>query len=636
MRHYFIAAIWAAGLLLSSPLRAEPPTAEIFGNLPEAEMGRISPDGKHLAVVKPYKGYEKVAIIDLTKPDAPPYMVGVQDGLAGNVFWKTNTLLICTFHANFKQKGSKDINAWNRAISADITTQTTTLLMHDAPFLRFNFNTGLIVDRAADDPNHIYIPEQDRWDHIYTLDLYRVDVKTGHAELAMHGNWRTIRFLSDGNGHLVGRIDQDELTNHVFVKDNEVYSYPVKGNLDFEIVGLTPGDNPQFVVEKPTPAGTAGLYSWMPPRGFGDALFSNPAYDIDDVITDEHTGRVIGATYSEDSPRAKYFDPAIQRIQDSLEKAYPGQSVSILSKDDAGATYVILTQGPKNPPVLSLFTTANHQVNIVQEAYSSLKSADLGDVKPYPYKARDGLDIHAYLTLPPGKPPHNLPAVIFPHGGPEARDSIEFDWWAQFMASRGYAVFQPNFRGSAGYGWNFIKAGDGEWAGKVQDDVQDGVKKLIADGIVDPKRVCIVGASYGGYMALAGATFSPDLYACAVSFAGPSDIGRLLYTGTSFDSESSLTWKRRVGADVDRGKMDSQSPINFVERVNKPVLLIHSEKDVTVPIVQSQIENDALKRAHKDVEFVTLQGDDHYLEFGETRIKLLKEIERFLAKNIGN
>ena len=203
------------------------------------------------------------------------------------------------------------------------------------------------------------------------------------------------------------------------------------------------------------------------------------------------------------------------------------------------------------------------------------------------------------------------------------------------MASRGYAVLQPNFRGSSGYGWGFVKAGDGEWAGKVQYDVQDGVKKLIADGIADPKRICIVGASYGGYMALAGATFSPDLYACAISFAGLSDLDRMLYTGTSFESESISIWKRRIGADVDSSKLASQSPANFADRVKAPILLIHSDKDTTVPIEQSKIEEDALKRAGKQVEFVTLEGDDHQLEFPDTRIKLLKEVERFLGAHIG-
>jgi dipeptidyl aminopeptidase/acylaminoacyl peptidase len=225
--------------------------------------------------------------------------------------------------------------------------------------------------------------------------------------------------------------------------------------------------------------------------------------------------------------------------------------------------------------------------------------------------------------------------VIFPHGGPEARDQMRFDWWAQFMASRGYAVLQPNFRGSSGFGESFVRAGDGEWAGKVQFDVQDGVKKLIADGIADPKRICIVGASYGGYMALAGATFSPDLYACAVSYAGAADLDRLLYTGTTFESEAVSIWKRRIGADVDSSKLASESPANFADRVKIPVLLIHSERDTTVPIKQSEIEERALQRAGKQVEFVRLPGDDHYLEFANTRIEMLKKVEAFLAAHIG-
>ena len=149
-------------------------------------------------------------------------------------------------------------------------------------------------------------------------------------------------------------------------------------------------------------------------------------------------------------------------------------------------------------------------------------------MKPYPYKARDGLDIPAYLTLPPGKAPKNLPVVVMPHGGPDYRDYIGFDWMAQFFANRGYAVLQPNFRGSSGYGHKFTEAGLHQWGLKMQDDISDGVKKLIADGIANPKRVCIVGASYGGYAALAGATFTPDLYACAVSFAGISDLPRAI------------------------------------------------------------------------------------------------------------
>jgi len=629
-----LAGAFLSFLLPSSSALAAPPV-EAFGSLPKAEFARLSPDGKHLAVIKPVNGREKVSFFDLTKPDAAPFVVGMPDALAGDVVWKSNDRAICIFHTNLKSKWTKDLNTWSRAISVNPDAQTQVVLMYNAPYFRTNTNVASIADMMANDPNHVYMTELDQFqDEIY-LDLYRVDLTTGRGEMVLHDDKDVIEFLTDGYGQVLGHIDQDsDLTDHVFLGETEAFKYQVKGKTSFELVGVTAGSKPEYAAEGVTPSGKTGLYTWGP-SGYGAALFDNPAYDIGDIITDERNGRVIGATYMDDGPRAVYFDPSMQRIQESLEKDYPGQSVSILSKDDAGATYVILTQGPKNPPILSLFTPANRKASVIDEAYESLKPADLGDVRPYPYKARDGLDIHAYLTLPPGRDPHNLPTVIFPHGGPEGRDEMAFDWWAQFMASRGYAVLQPNFRGSSGYGGHFVLAGDGEWAGKVQYDVQDGVAKLIADGIADPKRICIVGASYGGYMALAGATFSPDLYACAVSFAGLSDLDRMLYTGTTFESETVSIWKRRIGADVDKSKLVSASPANFVDRVKIPILLLHSDKDTTVPIEQSQIENDALKHAGKQVEFITLSGDDHDLEFPDTRIKLLTEIERFLAAHIG-
>jgi dipeptidyl aminopeptidase/acylaminoacyl peptidase len=207
------------------------------------------------------------------------------------------------------------------------------------------------------------------------------------------------------------------------------------------------------------------------------------------------------------------------------------------------------------------------------------------------------------------------------------------------MASRGYAVLQPNFRGSSGYGFAFRHAGYGEWAGKVQNDLADGVQKLIADGIADPKRICIVGASYGGYAALAGATFNPNLYACAISYAGLSDLQLLLsretYVGGD-ESEASSFDEAQIGAKTsETSKLDAMSPYAHADQVKIPILLIHSNKDVTVLIEQSEIENKALLSAGKNVQFITLDGDDHYLSLGATRIQLLKEVEKFLAAHIG-
>ncbi|MEJ0042064.1 MAG: prolyl oligopeptidase family serine peptidase [Rhizomicrobium sp.] len=225
-----------------------------------------------------------------------------------------------------------------------------------------------------------------------------------------------------------------------------------------------------------------------------------------------------------------------------------------------------------------------------------------------------------------------------PHGGPDLRDWIRFDWWAQFLANRGYAVFQPNFRGSKGYGHAFTDAGLGQWGLKMQDDITDGVKALIADGTADPKRICIVGASYGGYAALAGATFTPDLYACAASISGVADLGRMIDYERKMHGRHSGSvsfWQSRIGAPDDAARIDATSPALHADRVRIPILLMHGKLDTTVPYAQGEAERDALERAGRKVEFATFDVDDHYLTLASTRLQMLTNLERFLKANIG-
>jgi dipeptidyl aminopeptidase/acylaminoacyl peptidase len=228
-----------------------------------------------------------------------------------------------------------------------------------------------------------------------------------------------------------------------------------------------------------------------------------------------------------------------------------------------------------------------------------------------------------------------------PHGGPDARDYIAFDWWAQFMANRGYVVLQPNFRGSDGYGGAFLAAGRNEWGLKMNTDLADGVAKLVADGIVDPKRVCIVGASYGGYAALAAAAAGDGVYACAVSFAGVSDPEEMLKAierRAGRESEAFSFWTARIGdrhSDADSGRIAATAPARHADRIQIPLLLMHATGDTTVPIAQSRDMRDAMGRAHKPVTLIELDGDDHYLDLGQTRNRVLAEIEKFLNANIG-
>jgi dipeptidyl aminopeptidase/acylaminoacyl peptidase len=288
-----------------------------------------------------------------------------------------------------------------------------------------------------------------------------------------------------------------------------------------------------------------------------------------------------------------------------------------------------------------VFTPAEERITQIALRYPELQSADQGaERQAINYPARDGVRIPAYLTLPPSGVRQNLPLVLLVHGGPHARDDFSFDWWSAFLASRGYAVLQPNFRGSSGYGHAWEEAGKRQWGALMQTDVEDGVAALGRAGIIDPARVCIVGASYGGYAALAGATLTPERYRCAASIAGVSDLERMLraterQTGGD-DTMTSDWWRASIGdREEDRERIRAVSPANLADSVQIPVLLIHGVDDTVVPIDQSHLMRDRLRSAGKDVRFVELRGDDHWLSDAPTRTQMLRELETFLAANLG-
>ncbi len=292
--------------------------------------------------------------------------------------------------------------------------------------------------------------------------------------------------------------------------------------------------------------------------------------------------------------------------------------------------------GPRHGIAYEVIDLATLKASEIGQAYSGLKPEDLADVNIATYPAQDGLPIPAFLTLPNGRPPKNLPLIVLPHGGPGDRDEAGFNWWAQAMASRGYAVLQPQFRGSTGLGWKLESAGFGEYGRKMQSDLSDGVQALAASGYIDPKRVCIVGASFGGYAALAGVTIGQGVYRCAVSVAGISDI-RKLAGGGLVDEKYNINmrlWDRYIGAkDPTDPIYDRISPARHAAQADAPILLIHGKDDAVVPIDQSYTMESALKRANKPEELVILPNEDHWLSREATRMQMLQATVKFLEKN---
>lgn len=331
-----------------------------------------------------------------------------------------------------------------------------------------------------------------------------------------------------------------------------------------------------------------------------------------------------------------FIDPAAARIWSTITRAFAGRAPELVSWSDDLRTLVVMTGGSGDSGGYHLVDLDSRASRIVGETYPALTADHVGTVRAIQYAAADGLEIHGYLTMPPGvTDPTNLPLVVLAHGGPASRDVMGFDWWAQAIASRGYVVLQANFRGSTGYGEAFLEAGYGEWGRKMQTDLSDGVRWLVEQGIADPARVCIVGASYGGYAALAGATIDRTPYRCAVSVAGVSDLRRMLdweaQQGVRRDNQSVRYWNRFMG--VERSSdpsLETLSPARLASQVEAPVMLLHGRDDTVVPLEQSRIMAAALRAAGKPHEMIELSGEDHWLSRAETRQRMLVESLRFL------
>ncbi len=642
-----VAAAAAVGLCVvglagrASHARAEgaaaagPPPLSAYGHLPSIEQAAISPDGQKLAVIFTEGEARKIIIQRL--PDLKIIgMIATGDNKVREIRWAGLKHLIVTISQTaWVMNLSNPKSEWYMALDYNLETHKQRQLLDVVPdVMTMNAIFAEPMVRVIQGRPFVFVVGAEFVNNIGRNSLFKIDLDRGMTSLAASGDTDTQDWVVDADGRAVAQLVNMKQTERWQLKVSRNGSWRVvkSGRKEPpELLGL--GRDGRSVLLGDRPDDQSVFREFAPDA----ADWSEPFAPFDDEtpIFDPVTQRLIGVyALVGDKNQYQFFDEQDQAAWNKVVRAYPGARVSLASWSDDHRKLVVLVDSPSEGPAYALVDLNAKTATWIGDTFEDA-SRDLGPVTPIAFKAADGTPLTGYLTLPKGRDAKALPLVVFPHGGPAARDEPGFDWWAQAMASRGYAVLQVNYRGSEGFGWKFESSGFGQWGRAMQTDLSDGVSYLAGQGKIDPKRVCIVGASYGGYAALAGAALQPGLYRCAASVAGPSEMRRFVaWSRDQNDISSQRYWLRFMGADgLHDVRLEDISPAAHADQVKVPILLIHGKDDTVVPFEQTQIMADALKRAGKPHEIVTLKHEDHWLSHPDTRLQMLQAVMDFLQKN---
>ena len=461
------------------------------------------------------------------------------------------------------------------------------------------------------------------------------------------GTATTIDYFINTDGVVIAeeRFDNDKNLHQIFSKvgDTEQVIYRKETTIrEIVPVGLTPDQKALIIRAGNNETDRKVLHTMSLKDGkISTPIFSRNDADIESIIFDGVFRIIKGVRYSGFTPSYEFFDKKLQARVAKVVAEFPEQSV-MLSDWSADFRDIIFSVSGSSASGTYYLSSLNKPLKFLASSRPQFKAKDINPIVQFSYEAEDGLTIPALLTVPSGEIQtlNNLPTIMLPHGGPESYDRIKFDWLAQALASQGYLVIQPQFRGSSGFGLSHITAGYGEWGKKMQSDLSDGVAFLVKEGIVDPERICIVGWSYGGYAALAAATLTPKLYKCAVSINGISDLKLMMKREKSQYGRKHWVfsyWNNQITGNEsgDAAMLASSSPINYAANIIAPVMLIHGNKDRIVDVEQSELMAEELEELKKAVIFQQFEGEDHALSSSETRIEVLNLIVDFVNKHIG-
>ncbi|MDJ0813764.1 MAG: S9 family peptidase [Woeseiaceae bacterium] len=630
-------------LLLISVVAAhaeEPLPVEAFASLPVVSNVRLSPDGEHVVfLVKVDAGDLQGAAVrfmnlDTNELDLLTY-ADSKDFVINWIRWANNRQVLISARFPAKRWGTPTTET--RLLVANIDDGELRSALPASFLRRLDWVPQIqdeIVDILPSDPDHILL--EGRFDSQYHSGIVKTSLVDNRVSKVERGRDNVIDWVTDRQNRPRIAVLRDDAT--YFIRHQAVDSK--KGEILWEFEA--------FAEDQVWPMGFALDADVLYVRAYHEGLlavfkvrlsdpnlerelvFSDPFYDVDgSLIYSAKTGDVIGIRHSTGGGYT-FWDPEAQKLQEAINTALPDTYNRLYSLSDNERRYIVLATSDTDAGTYYVGDRDEKRLLQLSPRYPDLPNELMAEKRPISYEARDGLMIEGYLTLPRGDVNGPVPAIVFPHGGPIVYEGSGFDYWTQYFASRGYAVLQMNFRGSAGYGYDFMASGLKGWGLEMQNDVEDGTRWLIEEGIADPDRICAVGASYGGYAALMEAARNPDLYRCAVSFAGVTDVAYLVKSHRRYSNYEVV--REQIGTDF--SELRDRSPLHNAESIDIPVLLAHGTEDRSVRLRHSEKMAKELEKEGKDVTYLEFEDGDHYLSSQEHRIAFFKAMDAFLQEHL--
>jgi dipeptidyl aminopeptidase/acylaminoacyl peptidase len=611
---------------------------EHYFKKPQYAGFQLSPNGKEIAALAPINDRMNLVIINLASNEARAVTTVTDQDVSG-FMWATNDRLLFFMDKD----GSESFGIF--AVNADGTKGRVLVkpaelqIRQGAAVIRYT----QVLNLLEDDPEHVLVINNER--NAQYPDIYTMDIMSGRKRLHTRNPGNVVGWFVDWDGKVIGAGYNDELYSGflMYNEETEEWEEITRARYDehsYAPAGLSGDGVHGFVSSRVTPDGKprdkAAIYRYnFDTREMGELVFEHPRVDVAGVMMSEKSREMIGVGYIVGKPETVYLDPRWKEMMEAIDQALPDTVNVMSSTDDEETIGVVTAYSSSQPPKYYLYDFSDRTLKYLAESRPWVKAEEMAETKSVEFKARDGLLLQGYLTLPPGSEGKNLPTVVNPHGGPWARDDWGYNPEIQFLASRGYAVLQVNFRGSTGFGMDHWLASRRQWGQSMQNDVTDMLKWAVGQGISDPDRVCIYGGSYGGYAVMAGLTFTPELYKCGINYVGVTDIPLLFKTAPDSWGAGMEQMKELVGDPrKDKEFLEEWSPSNHADRIQAPVFMAYGRQDPRVSIKHAELMEDELEKHGKEFELMVKKDEGHGYRKQENQYDFYGRMETFLAQHL--